>query len=302
MKAIVTGGAGFIGSHLVKALLEEQVEVVVLDDLSASDSGNEAVPQHVKLYQFDVKSADAYRAVIEEQPDIVFHLAAQADVTKSILAPVYDADVNIGGTINMLEASRTAGVKKFIFASTSAVYGNVLKVPITEDDATVPISFYGISKLSAERYIQLFHDLYGLPYTILRYGNVYGPGQKPKGEGGVVAVFLERLKQKEPIIIHGDGSQSRDFIYVKDIVSANLAAMHQEQSGIFHASTGTSTSILDLAACFKKLNASLDVKFTSGRAGDISHSCLCNEKAAVRMGWTPTTDIYEGIKNTWHLT
>ncbi|MEC0302444.1 NAD-dependent epimerase/dehydratase family protein [Terribacillus saccharophilus] len=302
MKAIVTGGAGFIGSHLVNALLEEQVEVVVLDDLSASDSGNEAVPQHVKLYQFDVKSADAYRAVIEEQPDIVFHLAAQADVTKSILAPVYDADVNIGGTINMLEASRTAGVKKFIFASTSAVYGNVLKVPITEDDATVPISFYGISKLSAERYIQLFHDLYGLPYTILRYGNVYGPGQKPKGEGGVVAVFLERLKQKEPIIIHGDGSQSRDFIYVKDIVSANLAAMNQEQSGIFHASTGTSTSILDLAACFKKLNASLEIKFTSGRTGDISHSCLCNERAAARMGWKPTTDIYEGIKNTWHLT
>lgn len=302
MKAIVTGGAGFIGSHLVNALLEEQVEVVVLDDLSASDSGNEAVPQNVKLYQFDVKSADAYRAVIEEQPDIVFHLAAQADVTKSILAPVYDADVNIGGTINMLEASRTAGVKKFIFASTSAVYGNVLKVPITEDDATVPISFYGISKLSAERYIQLFHDLYGLPYTILRYGNVYGPGQKPKGEGGVVAVFLERLKQREPILIHGDGSQSRDFIYVKDIVSANLAAMNQEQSGIFHASTGTSTSILDLAACFKKLNASLDVNFTSGRAGDISHSCLCNEKAVARMGWKPTTDIYEGIKNTWHLT
>lgn len=302
MKAIVTGGAGFIGSHLVNALLDEQVEVVVLDDLSASDSGNEAVPQDVKLYQFDVKSADAYRAVIEEQPDMVFHLAAQADVTKSILAPVYDADVNIGGTINMLEASRTAGVKKFIFASTSAVYGNVLKVPITEDDATVPISFYGISKLSAERYIQLFHDLYELPYTILRYGNVYGPGQKPKGEGGVVAVFLERLKQKEPIIIHGDGSQSRDFIYVKDIVSANLAAMNQERSGIFHASTGTSTSILDLAACFKKLNTSLDVKFTAGRAGDISHSCLCNEKAAARMGWKPTTDIYEGIKNTWHLT
>lgn len=301
MKAIVTGGSGFIGSHLVTALLEEQVEVVVLDDLSASDSGNEAVSPNVKLYQFDVKSADAYRAVIEEQPDIVFHLAAQADVTKSILAPVYDADVNIGGTINMLEASRTAGVKKFIFASTSAVYGDVNKLPITEDDPTKPISFYGTSKLTAEYYIQLFHDMYQLPYTIFRYGNVYGPGQRPKGEGGVVAVFTEKLKRKESIMIHGDGSQSRDFIFVKDIVSANLTAMKGHQIGIFHASTGTSTSILDLSACFKQLDAGLDVKFTSERAGDISHSCLSSEKAAAKLGWKPATDIYEGIKMTWQL-
>lgn len=301
MKAIVTGGAGFIGSHLVNALLEEQVEVVILDDLSASDSENEAVPQNVKLYQFDVKSADAYRAIIEEEPDIVFHLAAQADVTKSILAPVYDADVNIGGTINMLEASRTAGVKKFIFASTSAVYGDVIKLPIKEDDPVKPISFYGTSKLTAEYYIQLFHSMYQLPYTILRYGNVYGPGQRPKGEGGVVAVFTEKLKRKEPIMIHGDGSQSRDFIFVKDIVTANLKAMKADQIGIFHASTGTSTSILDLAACFKQLDASLDIKFTSERAGDISHSCLCNKKAAAGLGWNPATGIYEGIKRTWQL-
>ncbi|MFP7476803.1 NAD-dependent epimerase/dehydratase family protein [Terribacillus saccharophilus] len=301
MKAIVTGGAGFIGSHLVHALLEEQVEVVVLDDLSANDSGNEAFPQQVKLYQFDVKSADAYRVIIKEQPDIVFHLAAQADVTKSILAPVFDADVNIGGTINMLEASRTAGVKKFIFASTSAVYGDVSKLPITEDDPLKPISFYGTSKFTAEYYIQLFHDMYHLPYTIFRYGNVYGPGQRPKGEGGVVAVFTEKLKRKEPIMIHGDGSQSRDFIFVKDIVSANLAAMKVDKIGIFHASTGTSTSILDLAACFKQLDASLAINFTSGRAGDISHSCLCNKKAAAGFGWKPATEIFEGIKQTWQL-
>lgn len=301
MKAIVTGGAGFIGSHLVHALLEKQVEVVVLDDLSASDSGNESVPQNVKLYQFDVKSADAYRVVIEEQPDIVFHLAAQADVTKSILAPVYDADVNIGGTINMLEASRTAGVKKFIFASTSAVYGDVGKLPITEGDPVKPISFYGTSKLTAESYIQLFHDMYQLPYTIFRYGNVYGPGQRPKGEGGVVAVFMEKLKRKEPIMIHGDGSQSRDFIFVKDIVSANLTAINVDQIGIFHASTGTATSILDLAACFRQLDSSLDIEYTSERVGDISHSCLCNKKAAEKLGWKPATAIYEGIQRTWQL-
>ncbi|MFP7492832.1 NAD-dependent epimerase/dehydratase family protein [Terribacillus saccharophilus] len=301
MKAIVTGGAGFIGSHLVKTLLEKQVEVIILDDLSASGDEHEMILNNSRLYQYDVKSADAYRVVIEEQPDFVFHLAAQADVTKSILAPVYDADVNIGGTINMLEASRTAGVKKFIFASTSAVYGDVQKLPITEDDPVLPISFYGISKLAAERYIQLFHDLYQLPYTILRYGNVYGPGQRSKGEGGVVAVFLERLKRREPIMIHGDGTQSRDFIYVDDIVSANIAAMDLERSGIFHASTGTSTSILDLAACFQQLEASVDVAFTSERTGDISHSCLSNEKAIAKMNWKPAVDIFEGIKKTWQL-
>ncbi|WP_175073319.1 NAD-dependent epimerase/dehydratase family protein [Terribacillus sp. AE2B 122] len=300
MKAIVTGGAGFIGSHLVEALRNEGVEVVILDDLSAGDEAN--IPQDVKLYQFDVKSADAYRAVIEEQPDVMFHLAAQADVTKSILAPVHDADVNIGGTINMLEASRTAGVKRFIFASTSAVYGNIQKQLIKEDDIPDPISFYGTSKLSAEKYIQLFHKFYQLPYVILRYGNVYGSRQKPKGEGGVVAVFSEKLKRKEPITINGDGSQSRDFIFVKDIVTANLAAMRQQQNGIFHASTGKSTSILDLVECFRQLYPALDVQFTSERAGDISHSCLCNEKTQKQLNWKPHTDVAEGIKRTWHQT
>jgi UDP-glucose 4-epimerase len=297
MKIIVTGGAGFIGSHLVKALQSEDHEVVILDDLSA---GNTDIPQNVKLYQFDVKSADAYRAVIEEQPDILFHLAAQADVTKSILNPVQDADVNIGGTINMLEASRTAGVKKFIFASTSAVYGDIQKILIQEEDPANPISYYGLSKLSAEKYIQLFHQFYQLPYTILRYGNVYGPGQKPKGEGGVVAVFLEKLKRKEPIMIHGDGTQSRDFIFVNDIVTANIAAMQKQESGIYHASTGTSTSILDLVECFKQIHPSLDIQFTSSRSGDISHSCLSNDKAVAELKWLPSVSLTDGIKKAWH--
>jgi UDP-glucose 4-epimerase len=296
MKIIVTGGAGFIGSHLVKTLQSEGHEVVILDDLSA---GNADIPQDVRLYQFDVKSADAYRAVIEEQPDMLFHLAAQADVTKSILNPVQDADVNIGGTINMLEASRTAGVKKFIFASTSAVYGDIQKILIQEEDIANPISYYGLSKLSAEKYIQLFHQFYQLPYTILRYGNVYGPGQKPKGEGGVVAVFLEKLKRKEPIMIHGDGTQSRDFIFVDDIVTANIAAMQKEESGTYHASTGTSTSILDLVACFKQLHPSLDMQFTSSRSGDISHSCLCNDKAVAQLKWLPSTSLTDGIQKAW---
>ncbi|WP_342005073.1 NAD-dependent epimerase/dehydratase family protein [Terribacillus halophilus] len=298
MKVMVTGGAGFIGSHLVKKLVQEGHEAVVLDDLSAGDELD--LPQGVKLYQFDVKSADAYRVVIEEMPDVIFHLAAQADVTKSILAPVQDADVNIGGTINMLEASRTSGVKRFIFASTSAVYGDIQKYIVKEEDVPAPISYYGLSKFSAEKYIQLFHQFYKLPYTILRYGNVYGPGQKPKGEGGVVAVFLEKLMRKEPIMIHGDGTQSRDFIFVEDIVSVNIAAMNQKESGIYHASTGTSNSILDLVECFRQLEPSLVHQFTTSRSGDITHSCLCNEKAINHLNWKPFINLSDGIRKTWY--
>lgn len=203
MKAIVTGGAGFIGSHLVEELVKRGFEVHVLDNLITGRLEN--VHPSAIMHVEDIRSTKAKQIIIKEKPDIVFHLAAQADVGKSISEPNYDASVNINGTINILEACHEARVKKIIFASTSAVYGDLETELLSETDLTVPISYYGLSKLSAESYIRLFSDLYKLPFTILRYGNVYGPRQLPKGEGGVIAVFLNRIKRNEMLLVHGDG-------------------------------------------------------------------------------------------------
>ena len=223
MKAIVTGGAGFIGSHLVDELIQNGAKVHVLDNLISGYS--DYVHPLAVLHTDDICSNEAQQIILREKPDVVFHLAAQADVGRSVAEPGYDADVNINGTINILEACRTASVRKVIFSSTSAVYGNLQKDLISEADFVVPISYYGLSKLTAESYIRLFYALHRLPYTILRYANVYGPRQTAKGEGGVVAVFLDNIKKGKPLMIHGDGEQTRDFIYVKDVVQANIAAV-----------------------------------------------------------------------------
>ncbi|NRF95278.1 NAD-dependent epimerase/dehydratase family protein [Paenibacillus frigoriresistens] len=216
MKAVVTGGAGFIGSHLVEELLAEHVEVHIIDNLI---SGKQKYVNPQAIFHLADISSEQIKSLIEDiRPDVVFHLAAQADVQRFIQNPGYDAMVNLVGTIYLLEACRDAAVSKFIFASISAVYGNLQKEQIVETDPICPISYYGISKYAAESYIRVFHQLYGLPYTILRYGNVYGPRQTPKGEGGVVAVFMERIQKGTPLTIHGDGEQTRDFVYVKDEV------------------------------------------------------------------------------------
>ncbi|OVE34515.1 UDP-glucose 4-epimerase [Priestia aryabhattai] len=298
MKAVVTGGAGFIGSHLVEELIRQDFNVHIIDNLISGKYDN--IHPLATLHIEDICSDKAKQIILDEKPDVVFHLAAQADVSRSIQDPQYDADVNVQGTINLLEACRDASVNKFIFASTSAVYGNLQKELITEQDLTLPVSYYGLSKLTAESYVRLFHYLYGLQYTILRYGNVYGPRQTPKGEGGVVAVFLERLKKGLSFNIHGDGEQTRDFIYVKDIVQANIAAIEKGNQEIVHASTTKKTSVNDLLKNLEYIHGSnIDVVYTEGRPGDIKHSCLDSKKARQLLNWSSKVSVLEGLKETY---
>ncbi|KAB7671187.1 NAD-dependent epimerase/dehydratase family protein [Bacillus sp. B1-b2] len=301
MKIFVTGGAGFIGSHLVDALVKEGHEVHIIDNFISGKK--DYINPLAILHEVDIRSTAAKKLIIEEQPSILYHLAAQADVSLSIENPTYDSDVNINGTINLLEACKEAKVHKIIFSSTSAVYGNVNKPIIEEADLTNPSSYYGLSKCSAEKYIQLYQELYGLSYSILRYGNVYGPRQTPKGEGGVIAVFLDKLKTNTPFNIHGDGEQSRDFIYVKDVVSANMAAAKTSDSGIVNISTGRNTSINELITTFKSLHSeTIKTNHTVARVGDIKHSCLKNEQANLQLNWNPQFNIFSGLKETYDYT
>jgi len=298
MKVIVTGGAGFIGSHLVDALILRGVEVHILDNLVAGHNNN--VNPRAELHEVDICSEEAKSIIISVKPYAVFHLAAQADVGKSVQNPKYDADVNIKGTINMLEACRDAKVKKFVFASTSAVYGNLKKDLLSENEKTIPASYYGLSKLTAESYIRLFYELYRVPFTILRYANVYGPRQLPKGEGGVIAVFLNRLKSADTLSVHGDGEQTRDFIYVSDIVAANIAAIDKGAQQTIQISTSKKTSINEILNRLAMIHGkNIHTVFTASREGDIKHSCLKNEKAYDLLNWQPQVDISKGLTNTY---
>lgn len=298
MKAVVTGGAGFIGSHLVEELLLQGAKVHVLDNLVSGQLKN--VHPLAVMHIEDIRSQGAKQIIKREKPDVVFHLAAQADVAQSIREPKYDADMNINGTINILEACREASVKKIIFASTSGVYGNLQKDLISEKDLTMPISYYGLSKLTAESYIRLFHQLYGLSYTILRFGNVYGPRQSAKGEGGVIAIFLDRIKKGMPLMIHGDGEQTRDFVYVKDIVRANITAVEKGDQETIQVSTGRSVSVNHLVKMLTQIYGSpIETIYTHARTGDIKHSCLDNKKARQLLQWNPQVDIFNGLTETY---
>lgn len=297
MKMVVTGGAGFIGTHLVNRLVGRGHEVHVIDNLTTGDPGqlhNEAV-----LHVTDVGGAQAASCIRLVRPDVVFHLAAQADVQRSIQSPAADASANITGTILMLDACRAANVRKIVFASTSGVYGDLQKERITEEDPVNPISFYALSKLTAEHYIRFYGDYFGLDYTILRYGNVYGPGQTAKGEGGVVAVFGERIMNGLPLRIFGDGHQTRDFIYVQDVVSANLAVMEAGSKETLNISTGVPTSINRLVEIIREQKkSSLETEYASPKAGDILHSCLDNRKALTQLEWKPEFSVEKGIHET----
>jgi UDP-glucose 4-epimerase len=300
MKAVVTGGAGFIGSHLVEALIQSGFEVHIIDNFSTGKRSY--IHPLATLHIMDICSIEAKKLIIQEKPDYLFHLAAQADVGRSTLNPKEDANINIIGTINLLDACKEASVKKIIFSSTSAIYGNTLKNIIEEEDQPSPLSYYGLSKLSAENYIKLYNIFFDLPYTILRYGNVYGPRQTAKGEGGVIAVFLEKVKNDKSLKIHGDGKQTRDYIYVKDVANANIAAIKNGDNDTFQISTGMSTSIIDLVAILNEIhNKDLPYFHTIDRVGDIKHSCLANCKAMKKLEWKPTYSIKKGIEETYQF-
>jgi UDP-glucose 4-epimerase len=297
VKVIVTGGAGFIGSNLTQVLLEQQAEVYVIDNLSTGKAGN--VPGRARLCPFDICQPEAEELIVSLAPDYVFHLAAQADVQRSLADPSEDSRVNVAGTLRILDALRRLGRGKLIMASTSGVYGALDKPLIAAGDPVAPISFYGLSKCTAEAYIRLYHELFGTAYTILRYGNVYGPGQTPKGEGGVVAVFKEQLKKGGPLTVYGDGEQTRDFIYVADIAAANLAAMSSGNGRTLHVSTGTPTSINTLIERITEVTGrALTVHYAPGKPGDIRHSCLDPAETSEVLGWTSSYSLQEGLLHT----
>ena len=297
-KVLVSGGAGFIGSHIAEAYLASGFEVVVVDNLSTGKREN--LPPGVTFYEGDITSPlDMEEIFSRERPDYVNHHAAQINLRRSTEEPLFDAQVNILGSISLLDLSVKYRVKKFIFASTGgAIYGEVETPPAHEDMPTLPLSPYGVAKRSVELYLNYYHKVQGLDFVALRYGNVYGPRQDPRGEAGVIAIFISRIIKGEPCIIFGDGRKTRDYVYVKDIAKANLLAL--SVSGVYNLGTGKETSVLELVEFLKKVSGrDFPVIFEEERKGEINRIALCSEKARETLGWTPSFSLEEGISQTW---
>jgi UDP-glucose 4-epimerase len=295
VRAVVTGGAGFIGSHVVDALLARWDEVHVLDDFSRGKRKN--VPEGVHVHEADIRS-DAGRVFDEVRPEVCFHLAAQADVRVSVERPDFDADVNVVGTLHLLEAAREHGTK-IVFSSTGgAIYGEC-EGPAREDHPRAPLAPYGVSKLAGEEYIAAYNRLYAAAHVSLRYGNVYGPRQDPKGEAGVVAIFMNRLREGEAPKIFGDGTQTRDYVYVGDVVAATLAAA-EHGGGVLNVGTGVETSVNEL---YRRIQRVADVErepeFADARPGELQRSVLDASLAKRELGWEPRHSLDEGLAETW---
>ncbi|WP_026487069.1 SDR family oxidoreductase [Caldanaerobius polysaccharolyticus] len=297
MKVLVTGGAGFIGSNLVDLLIERGCDVVVLDSLITGKEEN--VHKAARFYRADVRDRSIEEVFEREKPDYVIHHAAQIRVQKSIEDPLYDASVNILGTVNLLQQCVRYGVKKFIYASSAAVYGNPLYLGIDESHRVQPLSFYGVAKHTVEHYLYVYKELYGLNYTVLRYANVYGPRQDYTGEGGVVAVFIDRLLHGKKPIIYGDGEQTRDFIYVKDVAEANYRALKAGDGEILNISTNKCVTINYLFSLLKELTMSnQEPQYQPPRKGDIMNSYLDNKRAKEVLSWQPRYRLEQGLKET----
>jgi UDP-glucose 4-epimerase len=306
MRALVTGGAGFIGSNLVDALLARGDEVAVVDDLSTGRRENleGALAAGAELVELDVREAGALAGVVAaRRPEAVFHLAAQIDVRKSLADPAFDAAVNVGGTANVLEAARGAGVPRVVFASTGgAIYGEGegKALPLDEEAPIEPFSAYGQSKYAAEGYLALYERLYGLSAVSLRLGNVYGPRQDPLGEAGVIAIFCGRLQAGRRPTVYGDGRQTRDYIYVGDVVAAMLAAAGSQAGGAINVGTGIETDVLELAARLGELAGAADFEpeFAPPRAGEVQAISIDPARAERELGWRAEVGIDEGLRLT----
>ncbi|WP_245208813.1 GDP-mannose 4,6-dehydratase [Gottfriedia endophytica] len=299
-KVLVTGGAGFIGLNLVNAYLKDGYEVVIVDNLSTGKIEN--IPTGVTFYEEDIRSQNFIEIVKKEKPDLINHHAAQIDVQYSIHQPVEDGSINILGTLNILEAARALKDEmdiSLIYASSAAVYGDPVYLGIDEQHPIQPISYYGASKYAPESYMQIYHDLYGISYSIFRYANVYGIGQDPKGEGGVVSILVDKIVTDSLFTIHGDGEQTRDFIFVDDIVSANLLASKHPINTVCNISTHTKTSLLDLLQIAEEIiERKIETVYQEDRPGDIKHSYLLNEKANQLLNWKPQYSLKEGLAKT----
>jgi UDP-glucose 4-epimerase len=298
MKILVTGGAGFIGSHVVDTFLSAGHEVVIVDNLVTGKRQN--LNPQAKFYQIDIRSDELHKIFQDEQPAVVDHHAAQMDVRKSVSNPIYDAEVNILGTLNVLQAAVKSRVQKIIFASTGgAIYGEQEKFPAPEDHPTNPLSPYGIGKLGGEKYLYFYYTTYGLKYVSLRYANVYGPRQDPHGEAGVVAIFTQKMLKNEQPIINGDGEQTRDFVFVKDVAEANLLALSKDIIGCYNIGTGREVSVNQLFDRLVELTQA-KVKKIHGPAkeGEQKRSVLDARKAKEVLGWVPRVNLDEGLAQT----
>jgi UDP-glucose 4-epimerase len=294
---IVTGGAGFIGSHLTEGLAARGENVVVLDDLSSGKREN--VPGGIELVERDIRDGmdDVFARV---QPTVCFHLAAQMDVRVSVARPDHDAAINVLGTVKVLEAALEQGTKVVFSSTGGAIYGEC-DGPAPESAPRLPIAPYGASKLAGEEYLATFNRLHGTGHVSLRYGNVYGPRQDPHGEAGVVAIFFNRLREGERPKVFGDGSQSRDYIYVEDVVRATLAASERD-GGVYNVGTGRATSVVELLElCQRTAGTSLEPEFAPPRPGELQRSVLDPSLAVDELAWRPERSLDDGLRETWEF-
>jgi UDP-glucose 4-epimerase len=307
MRAIVTGGAGFIGSNLVDALLDQGAEVDVVDTLVTGRLSNleaGALDRGARLHRVDITDARELTALVGDvAPDVIFHLAAQIDVRKSIEDPAFDAGVNVVGTVNVLEAARVSGVGRVVNTSTGgAIYGDAEIIPSPESTEPLPMAAYGQSKFCAERYLGWYRRLYSQSNVTLRLGNVFGPRQDPLGEAGVIAIFCGKLRSGERPVIYGDGTQTRDYVYVGDVVAAQLAAGQSGVTGEINVGTGRETNVLQIVDALKELApdqaSAFEPRFEDARLGEVARSCLDVSRAREELGWEAQVSLVEGLRAT----
>lgn len=298
MRVCVTGGAGFIGSHLVDRLIALGHTVLVIDNLTTGV--REFVNPKATFIEMDVRDVNIESIFADFKPQVVFHEAAQTMVPASMENPKMDCDVNLMGLINMLEAARKHNVSHFLMPSSAAVYGDLDTLPLTEDMSGKPTSFYGLTKLTAEGYLRIYEQAFGLKTVCFRYANVYGPRQGDGGEGGVISIFNRLIVEGQPLTVFGDGEQTRDFIYVDDVVDANIKAMENGQcTGIYNVSTNMGTSVNELITRFRAISGTdFMVYYENERIGDIKHSRLSNVKAERDFGFIATTTLEAGLQKT----
>jgi len=300
MKILVTGGAGFIGSNLVDTLVERNHNVVVIDNLSTGKK--EFVNTKAKFFEIDITDQKVEEIFEQEKPEVVFHLAAQIDVRKSVEDPMTDARVNILGSINILESARKSGVKKIVMSSTGgAIYGEVTDdlIPTKETCLARPISPYGIAKLTIENYLHYYHEIFGLNYVVLRYANVYGPRQNSKGEAGVVAIFIDKILKNDSPVINGKGLQTRDYVFVDDVVCANLLALDSEPIGTYNIGTRKETNVNEIFQTIVKYSGSTVQEIHApAKIGEQTRSCLDYSLAQEKLDWQPEIELSEGIERT----
>jgi UDP-glucose 4-epimerase len=298
MKILITGGAGFIASHIADAYIERGHEAFVVDDFSTGQDEN--VNARAVLHRADIAEARTAELIERIKPDVVSHHAAQMDVRHSVADPQFDARVNILGFINVLEACRKAAVKKVLFASSGgAVYGEQDVFPAPETHPTRPASPYGVSKRTGELYLSYYHQAFGLPYIALRYANVYGPRQSTKGEAGVVAIFISQLLAGQSPVINGDGKQTRDYVFVGDVVNANVAALESDFVGAVNIGTGQETDVVAICQLLREGTASaVGARHGPAKIGEQRRSCLDATLAGQILDWRPLTPLQEGLQQT----